>query len=277
VAPLLRECVAANQGYAQRVGVALSLDMSADAAEVEVELDADRFLQVMANLLSNAIKHSPQGETVRVTAHSGPHGLRITVHDRGAGIPTEFRARMFEKFSQADGTDRRAQGGTGLGLYITRMLVERMGGRISADKVIGAGSAFSVHFRPAIAVVASRPPLLHVDNDFHTRARVARWLAGTFSVEGVATLAQAESAAAQQAPSMVIGNPQAQGSSESFCAGLKRLAAGRPVLLYGDSIDQAFSVRVGLPWLGQTRSDADDLLAMVRQVQAASQWGEALR
>ena len=139
VAPLLRECVAANQGYAQRAGVVLSLDLSADAAAAEVELDADRFLQVMANLLSNAIKHSPQGETVRVTVHRGSEGLRITVHDRGAGIAAQFRARMFEKFSQADGTDRRAQGGTGLGLYITRMLVERMGGRISADEVQGTG------------------------------------------------------------------------------------------------------------------------------------------
>jgi signal transduction histidine kinase len=270
VAPLLRECLAANQGYAQRAGVGLSLEMSASTAKDEVALDADRFLQVMANLLSNAIKHSPEGETVRITAHSGPDGLRITVHDRGAGIAPEFRARMFEKFSQADGTDRRAQGGTGLGLYITRMLVERMGGRISVDEPIGAGSAFSLHFRQAAAVVPPLPPLLHVDSDYQARARVARWLGVAASVEGVATLAQAESAAAHQAPSMVIGNPQAQGSSEAFCAGLKRLAAGRPVLLYGDSVDQAFCARVGLPWLSPAHSGADDLLAAVRQALAAS-------
>jgi len=270
VAPLLRESLAANQGYAQRAGVVLSLDFSADAAAAEVELDADRFLQVMANLLSNAIKHSPQGETVRVTVHHGSEGLRITVHDRGAGIAAQFRARMFEKFSQADGTDRRAQGGTGLGLYITRMLVERMGGRISADEVQGTGSAFSVSFGPAAAVVPSPRRVLHVDSDFQSRARVTRWLAGAFSVEGVATLAQAESAAALQAPSMVIGNPQAQGSSEAFCAGLKRLAAGKPVLLYGDSVDQAFCSRVGLPWLSPARSGAEELLAAVRRALAAA-------
>jgi hypothetical protein len=149
------------------------------------------------------------------------------------------------------------------------MLVERMGGRISADEVQGAGSAFSVHFRPAAAVVPPQPPVLHVDSDFQTRTRVARWLAGAFSVEGVSTLAQAESAAAHQAPSMVIGNPQAQGSSEAFCAGLKRLAAGRPVLLYGDSVDQAFCTRVGLPWLSPARSGADELLAAVRRALTA--------
>ncbi len=269
IVPLLRECIAANQGYAQRAGVALSLDLPPDETDAEVELDADRFLQVMANLLSNAIKHSPQGETVRVSARSSAEGLRVTVHDRGAGIAPQFRARMFEKFSQADGTDRRAQGGTGLGLYITRMLVERMGGRISADEVVGAGSAFSVHFRHAAAVAAPLPTVLHVESDFQARARVAHWLAGAFSVEGVATLAHAESAAAHHPPLMLIGNPQTQGSAQAFCAGLKRLAAGKPVLLYGDSIDQAFCTRVGLPWLSPARSDADDLLAAVRQALSA--------
>ena len=195
--------------------------------------------------------------------------MRITVHDRGAGIAPQFRAHMFEKFAQADGTDRRAQGGTGLGLYITRMLVERMGGRVSADEVNGVGSAFSLHFRPAAVVVPPLPLLLHVDSDYLARARVARWLAGAFSVEGVATLAQAESASTLQAPSMVIGNPQSQGSSDDFCAGLKRLAAGRPVLLYGDSVDQAFCTRVGLPWLSPARSSAADLLAAVREALAA--------
>ena len=269
VAPLLRECIAANQGYAQRAGVSLSLDLPAESAAAEVQLDADRFLQVMANLLSNAIKHSPHGEAVRVSVRSGADGLRITVHDRGPGIAPEFRARMFEKFSQADGTDRRAQGGTGLGLYITRMLVDRMGGRISADEVVGAGSAFSLHFVPAAAVAQSMPHVLHVDSDFQARARVPRWLAGAFSVEGVATLAQAESATAIQAPQLVIGNPQAQGSSDAFCAGLKRLAAGKPVLLFGDSVDQAFCNRVGLPWLSPARSGSDDLLAAVRRALAA--------
>jgi len=127
-----------------------------------------------------------------------------------------------------------------------------------------------VHFRHAAAGVPALPQVLHVDSDFQARARVARWLAGAFSVEGVATLVQAESAAALQAPSMVIGNPQAQGSSDAFCDGLKRLAAGKPVLLFGDSVDQAFCARVGLPWLSPARSGADDLLAAVRRALAAA-------
>jgi signal transduction histidine kinase len=145
LAPLLREALAANQGYATQASVSLELDEGA-ATGPEVAIDADRFLQVMANLLSNAIKHSPPGEPVRVSLQHHATEARVTVRDQGPGIAPAFRAHMFEKFSQADGTDRRAQGGTGLGLYITRMLVERMGGRISADTVDGAGSAFSITF-----------------------------------------------------------------------------------------------------------------------------------
>jgi len=192
--------------------------------------------------------------------------VRITVRDRGPGIAPEFRERLFEKFSQADGTDRRAQGGTGLGLYITRMLVERMGGRIAADEAAGEGSAFSLHFPGATAVVPTRPAVLLVEADYETRTRVARWLAPGWRVEGAATLAQAEAVAPQAAPVAFIGNPQSQGSADAFCSGLRRLAAGRPVLLLGDSIDAAFSARAGLPWLGLAQGGAEALQAALREL-----------
>ena len=266
VRPLLREALAANQGYAARNDVTLLLEDGPGGTEPEVALDADRFLQVMANLLSNAIKHSPAGETVRVALQPQADGVRITVRDRGPGIAPEFRERLFEKFSQADGTDRRAQGGTGLGLYITRMLVERMGGRIAADEAAGEGSAFSLHFPGATAVVPTRPAVLLVEADYETRTRVARWLAPGWRVEGAATLAQAEAVAPQAAPVAFIGNPQSQGSADAFCSGLRRLAAGRPVLLLGDSIDAAFSARAGLPWLGLAQGGAEALQAALREL-----------
>jgi len=266
--PLVREALAVNQGYADRAGVGLQLDEGSGAAGADIALDADRFLQVMANLLSNAIKHSPPGETVRVSVqHKAAEG-RITVRDRGLGIAPAFRARMFEKFSQADGTDRRAQGGTGLGLYITRMLVERMGGRISADAVDGAGAAFSIAFPMAAVIVPTLPMLLHVDADFETRARMARWLAPHYRVEGAATLVQAEALAAHAVPLLVIGNPQSQGSADTFCAGLQRLVPGLPVLLLGDSIDQHFSQQVGLPWLSLAQNGPDELTRAVRRLLA---------
>ena len=270
--PLLQEALAAHQGFAARAGVQLVLEpWDADALGPlpELRLDADRFLQVMANLLSNAVKHSPSGQVVRVGLHPRPGALCVTVRDQGPGIPASLRPRMFEKFSQADGTDRRAQGGTGLGLYITRMLVERMGGRIRADDV-PSGASFSVAFplasaRPAPAL----PGLVHVEADPQTRQRVARWLDGRCRVDGVGRLAQAEPLQARAA--LFIGNPQGQGSADEFCDALRRLAQGRPVLLYGDSVDQAFCDRVRLPWLAPSRSGADELRDWVRRALSVAQ------
>ena len=146
VGPLVREACAANLAYAARVGVAIDQDIEGAADALKLRVDPIRFLQVMANLLSNAIKHSPQGETVTAVVRRSLAGVRVQVQDRGKGIDPEFRACLFEKFAQADGSDRRMQGGTGLGLYLSRILVERMGGRIEAEPASGVGTVFAVEF-----------------------------------------------------------------------------------------------------------------------------------
>ena len=156
-----------------------------------------------------------------------------------------------------------------------------MGGRIAADEMSG-GAAFSVSFPvPGVAPPADRPTaprtVLHIDADFEARQRVAGWLAPLAPhcvVEGVASLAQAQALAAQGAPALCLGNPQAQGSADAFCSALRRLAAGRPVLLLGDSVDQAFCDRAGLPWLSAARTGARQLREAVEQALAASdEWG----
>ena len=144
---LLREAIAANQAYAQRSCVLLQCESLAPRARALV--DTDRFLQVLANLLSNAIKHSQAEQTVCLSLHGNQQAWRIDVSDQGPGISPAFRSRMFEKFSQADSSDRRAQGGTGLGLHISRVLVERMGGSISVQSELGQGAIFSV-FLPVL-------------------------------------------------------------------------------------------------------------------------------
>jgi PAS domain S-box-containing protein len=138
--PLLEQAIHDNQAYADQHGARLVLKQA--CVEVRVEVDAQRLQQVLANLLSNAAKFSPEGSEVMVSAVVRHGRARVTVMDRGPGIPEEFREHIFEKFSQADASDTRQKGGSGLGLAITRELVERMGGMIGFDSMAGHGASF---------------------------------------------------------------------------------------------------------------------------------------
>lgn len=138
---LVEQAVEANQTYGQPYRISLCI---AESAYVPVRVDADRMQQVLNNLLSNAVKFSPSGGVVEVgvTAENGLARLRVT--DRGKGIPPEFQARIFEKFSQADTTSTRQRGGTGLGLSISRAIVDRHGGQIWFETAPGQGTTFFV-------------------------------------------------------------------------------------------------------------------------------------
>jgi PAS domain S-box-containing protein len=149
LADILRNAVQTAEGYGQRMNVRFELD--APASDVRIVVDEERLLQVLANLLSNAAKFSPAHGTVQVAVIRSQDQVRICVIDRGPGIPEDFRDRIFGKFCQADSSSTRSAGGTGLGLHISRQIVERMGGRIGFDTVLGSGTTFWVEFAAAIA------------------------------------------------------------------------------------------------------------------------------
>lgn len=149
VADILRNAVQAAEGYDPRMNVRFKLEVPSN--DVRIVVDEERLLQVLANLLSNAAKFSPAHGTVQVTVDRAPDQVRICVIDRGPGIPEDFRERIFGKFCQADSSSTRSAGGTGLGLHISRQIVERMGGRIGFDTVLGSGTTFWVEFPPANA------------------------------------------------------------------------------------------------------------------------------
>ena len=136
---LLDESLRSNQAYADQHRVQLVQD---PCPPISVQVDALRLQQVLANLLSNAIKFSPPGAQVRLHCTLLDRGVRISVSDRGTGIPASFHGHIFDKFSQADASDNRQTGGTGLGLAISKELVERMGGQIGFDSVAGLGATF---------------------------------------------------------------------------------------------------------------------------------------
>ncbi|MCJ8169013.1 PAS domain S-box protein [Atopomonas sediminilitoris] len=140
VPDLLSQAVAANQGYAQSCAVEFVLTPGADVPWVEA--DPDRLMQVLANLLSNAAKFSPPGSHVELGYVVNGDRVRVNVQDYGPGIPESFRGRIFQKFSQADSSDTRKKGGTGLGLMISKAIVERLGGAIGFSSEQDHGSCF---------------------------------------------------------------------------------------------------------------------------------------
>jgi signal transduction histidine kinase/DNA-binding NarL/FixJ family response regulator len=120
-------------------------------ASVRMKGDPERLQQVIWNLLSNAVKFTPQGGRVEVRVLAEESNLRILVSDSGEGISADFLPRVFERFSQADGSMTRRHGGLGLGLSIVRHLVELHGGSIRAESAgEGQGATFTVEL-PALA------------------------------------------------------------------------------------------------------------------------------
>jgi two-component system sensor histidine kinase VicK len=112
---------------------------------VTVMADADRMIQVLTNLLSNAIKFSPSHTGIEVTAErSGENLVIVSVRDHGPGIPTDHLERIFDRFLQVDSSDARARGGSGLGLTISRLIVEQHGGRMWADNAPDSGAVLSL-------------------------------------------------------------------------------------------------------------------------------------
>ncbi|WP_230404053.1 PAS domain S-box protein [Undibacterium curvum] len=137
---LLQQSVETNTTFgAQRQ---IRLAVSEPVPDVLISVDSQRFMQIISNLLSNAIKYSPQQETVMISTSLHHQHVRISVTDKGNGIPKEFRSRIFQKFAQADSSDTREKGGTGLGLAITRELVEHMGGQVGFESIPGQGATF---------------------------------------------------------------------------------------------------------------------------------------
>jgi two-component system sensor histidine kinase/response regulator len=133
---------------------AKALELAADLPVGEIPTvfgDSLRLRQILANLLSNAIKFTDCGEIIVKLAFQNPSdsevALALTVRDTGIGIPAEAQARIFDHFSQVDGTTTRRYGGTGLGLTICQRLVKLMGGSITVDSAPGQGSTFRIHLR----------------------------------------------------------------------------------------------------------------------------------
>jgi PAS domain S-box-containing protein len=117
---------------------------------VIVKADVERLQQVFWNLLANAVKFTPSRGTVDVYVHEAASLAEIRIEDSGPGVPAEFLPRIFERFTQADGSSTRKHGGLGLGLAIVRHLIELHGGTVSARNHDGNGGAVLIVRLPAM-------------------------------------------------------------------------------------------------------------------------------
>jgi signal transduction histidine kinase len=160
LAHLVREAVETTRPQAEAVGVALHLDVEGDEP---ILLDAHRVTQVMVNLLSNALKFTPRGGSVRVALARTRTEARVSVSDTGAGLTQAQRDRLFVPFSQVHDPQRHNTGGTGLGLFISRGILEQHQGRLWCESEgPGRGATFAFAL-PRLAVAprgegADAPP-----------------------------------------------------------------------------------------------------------------------
>jgi signal transduction histidine kinase len=264
LADLLRESISTNAGMAQAKGVALTLQDGSQNAWVHV--DPHRLLQVMANLMSNAIKHAPQGSSVEVRLRGCALGWRVEVQDRGPGVSALFRKRLFEKFAQEDGSDRRQYGGTGLGLYISKMLVERMQGQIGlmpADS--GPGACFYVEL-PSALESAERPRVLGLSLDAQEALRWRDWLQDQADLLHCLTLEQARQALHQHGPCVVIANPAGQGPADRLCDALLQHVPAHRVLVISDAADAPFADSRDVRWIAQNAQLRQQMQSAVQRM-----------
>lgn len=138
---LVESCVVLFQSRAESKGITLSMQIDPNVPRV-MRADAGRLRQVLLNLMGNAMKFTPRGSVV-VSVEAREHSwLRVSVADTGIGISREASSKLFNPFTQADGSTSREYGGTGLGLSISKRLLELMGGRIGLESSVGDGSTF---------------------------------------------------------------------------------------------------------------------------------------
>ena len=183
--PLLEQSVELNRPYGEKLQV--TFVNQPDFSTAHVQVDPARFVQVMANLLSNAAKFSKTGGEVFISTREHHNTVDISVTDYGQGIPEEFQSRIFGKFSQADSSDGKAKGGTGLGLNISKSMVEQMGGTLSFISKTNVATTFTINLplqekatAPTISDTEVEKKILICEDD----ADIATILRLTFEREG---------------------------------------------------------------------------------------------
>ncbi|HTO98206.1 MAG TPA: HAMP domain-containing sensor histidine kinase, partial [Myxococcales bacterium] len=149
VGAVVREVVEAYRFQIEQQGFTLELEIADDLPELEI--DPEALSQAVLNLVNNAIKYSPDERRIRVAARREGASVRVSVSDRGIGIPKPEQKKIFEKFYRAESSLVHTTKGSGLGLALVRHIMEAHGGTIEVESAPGEGSTFTL--------VLKAPPL----------------------------------------------------------------------------------------------------------------------
>jgi CheY-like chemotaxis protein len=237
-------------------------------------------MQVLVNLLSNAIKFSPDGESVVTSVKRLDRRYRISVADRGPGIPEEFRSRIFSKFAQADSTDTRQKGGTGLGLSIVREITHRLGGSAGFDSVPGEGTAFHVDIPAAdlgspdssaadLGALGSQgePMVLHVEDDPDMLRLVASAFDGRAQVYSTPSVEEARASLLRyRFDAVVLDIAMADGSGLELVSVIRNRNPDAPIVVFTAQDSEAEAEQSVDAVLVKSRASLDRLVETVEKL-----------
>jgi PAS domain S-box-containing protein len=266
VAELLRQAVESHAQFGEKYKVRFELDLT--GKDLSVLADTGRLMQIVANLLSNAAKFSGAGAVVTLRAREHGACIRFEVEDSGCGIPESFRSRIFESFAQADSSTTRRYEGSGLGLSITKQLVEAMGGTIWFESEVGRGTTFFFELpQPGGEEREVHGPdhvlrVLICTDDSH----LALILRMAIEQDGVETVTVTDMAKARDAASLAPFALLALDLSGNHVSELKSLGELRiPILAIATETEHDEHAAMVVDWLSKPL-DQQALVAAVRKI-----------
>ncbi len=161
IAPFLEEVAGRSKILVEKRGACFEAELSGTG---EIEANGERIQQAVLVFVDNASKFSPEGEKITLSAATEGGELRISVEDRGPGIPEEVLPHIFERFYRVDKSRERKRGGAGLGLSIAKTIVESHDGRVEAESRLGEGSRMSLYL-PLVHTEERETPERHLERE----------------------------------------------------------------------------------------------------------------
>ena len=244
-------------------------------APLMVRADESRTRQVLANLISNACKYSDNDSEVLIRAERLGDKAIVFIQNSGPGVPDAFRPRIFQAFSQADGSDTRAKGGTGLGLNITRQIISRQDGTIGFESIPDeitvfwftcpiAESASSELPEPEVTVNRSETlRVLHIEDDLDFAEVIRAGLGKVARVTNVTSLARARWALGRMDPDIVILDwALPDGDAETLLDEITRLHPSAKIISLSADNNREPDHRVGIN-LVKSRSGIRKVVASI--------------